>query len=166
MFRLTIHILFALFLSSKAIAQERFEQGTQEVGLTNLGFGYSSAYGTSASAHSRYQRYILNRFAVGGFGFYNNFLDQEWMGVGPVGSYILFTHPYFFSRLDQQVTAAKFNGFQEHFSTYYGTSTLSLNYLPEGTNTYIGGGYGLNYSLNSQDVYRPNFFQFFIGWLF
>lgn len=159
-------LLLLLLFINVSHAQTRFEKGTQEVGLTNLGIGYSSVHGTSASAFSRYQYFLLNRFALGGFGFYNNFSNHEWMGLGPVASYILFSHSQFFSRLEQQVTAAKFNGFDEHFSSFYGTSTLSLNYMPEGSNAYFGGGYGLNYSLNSQDVYRPNFFQFFIGWLF
>lgn len=159
-------VLFVLFLAATAYAESRFDRGTREFGLTNLGIGYSSVYGTSVSANFRYQHYLLNRFALGGFGFYNNFADREWMGTGPVATYILFTTNQFFSRFDQQVTAAKFNGFDDHFSTFYGTSLLSLNYLPEGSNLYIGGGYGVNYSLNNQDIYRPNFVQIFIGWIF
>lgn len=167
MFKKSISFMLLTFLISNFLqAQTRFERGTQEVGLTNLGISYSDVYGTSVSASSRYQYFLLNRFALGAFVFYNNFNDDEWMGLGPVGSYILFTHSQVFSRIDQQVTAAKFNGFEDNHSTFYGTSILSLNYMPEGSNAYFGGGYGLNYSLNSQDVYSPNFVQFFLGWLF
>lgn len=87
-------------------------------------------------------------------------------GTGPVASYILFTTAQVFSRLDQQVTAAKFNGFQENHSTFFGTSILSLNYMPWDSNVYLGAGYGVNYSFNDQVIHRPNFFQFFVGWIF
>lgn len=159
--------LVMLLLSFTAHAQtsDLFQKGSHELGLANLGIGYSSAGGLSFSANVRYQYFILNRLSVGGAAFYNNFNDREWMGLGPVASYILFTYHSWFARFDQQVTAAKFNGFNDPPATLYGTSGISINYLPQSSNFFIGAGYARSYALNDGRVIWPNSFQVFAGWL-
>lgn len=161
-------IVFSLCLSLNLFAQEEyFEQGSSEIGLTNIGLGYSNVGGLAVSLSSRYQYYFLNRFAVGGFGFYNNFNDNEWMGVGPSASYILFTLNNWFGRLDQQVTFAKFNGFSDPDpASIYGTSGISINHMTPDSNFYIGFGYARTYALNEGRVIWPNSFQVFAGWFF
>ncbi|MFP5384433.1 MAG: hypothetical protein ACLGHN_00035 [Bacteriovoracia bacterium] len=142
-----------------------FQKGTHELGLANLGIGYSSQDKFAVSASVRYQYYVLNRFAMGAFGFYNNFNDHEWMGAGPVTSYILFKHLRWFMRADQEVTLAKFNGFSDPPATLFGTTSLSINYLPEYSNFFLGIGYARTYALNEGRVLRPNALQIFAGWL-
>ncbi len=159
-------ILFLAFsLGVKAQTSSYFQQGSHEVGLANLGLGYSSPGGLSFSANLRYQHFVLDRFAVGAFGFYNNFDDREWMGTGPVLSYILFTYEQWFARLDQQVTFAKFNGFKDDPASTYGTTGLSVNYLPQDSNFFIGAGYARSYALSSGRVIWPGSFTVFGGWL-
>lgn len=160
---LTFSILVLLLLARAEASP--FEKGTQEFGLSNLGIGYSSSGGMMVSANSRYQYFLLNRFSAGGSIFYNNFNDHEWMGLGPVVSYIFFTTPSWFGRIDQQLTVAKFNGFSDKMSSFYGSSGVSINYLPPMTNFFIGGGYVNTYALNDGRVMRPNAFQIFAGWL-
>lgn len=164
---IAILLLILLFSPSQGWSQTSgyFRSGTQELGLANLGVGYSDPGGLSFSANVRYQYYFLNRFAVGGSAFYNNFNDREWMGVGPVASYILFTYYSWFARFDQQVTAAKFNGFDDPPASLYGTSAISINYLPLGSNFFIGGGYARSYALTEGRVLWPNSFQVFGGFL-
>lgn len=142
-----------------------FKKGTQEVGLTNLSLGYSSGGGFLVEAQTRYQYYLINRFALGAGAFYNNFNSREWMGLGPVASYILFTKDRWFSRIDQQIIAAKFNGFSDDPATLTGSSAISINYLPEYSNFFIGGGYMRTYALNEGRVIRPNSLQIFAGWI-
>lgn len=152
-------------LDSSAQSAGLFKKGTQEVGLTNLSLGYSSGTGFLVDAQTRYQYYLLNRFALGAGAFYNNFNSREWMGIGPVASYILFTQDRWFSRLDQQITLAKFNGFSDDPATLTGSSAISLNYLPEYSNFFIGGGFMHTYALNDGRVIRPNSLQIFAGWI-
>lgn len=163
-------LLISLMISIQAWSQteEYFQQGTREFGLTNLGISHSSTTGTSVSAGTRFQYYVINRLSLGGSAFYNNFNDHEWMGLGPVASYILFAYQRWFSRLDQQVTFAKFNGFdkEDDPATTYGTSTISLNYFPQMTGFFIGAGYSHSYALNDGEVFRPNIIQLNAGWMF
>lgn len=160
----SITLFFSFPLSLYAQINSYFDKGTHELGLSNLGIGYSSAGGFLVQATTRYQYYVVNRVALGGVGFYNKFNTNEWMGLGPVASYIFLTHENFFSRLDQQLTLGKFNGFDEKISTIYGTSAISVNYLPFESSFSIGAGYAHSYALNSGRVIRPNAFQLFVGW--
>jgi hypothetical protein len=162
-----IYPLFISLLAFDCMAQpvDHFKKGTQEVGLTNLSLGYSSGTGFLVDAQTRYQYYLLNRFALGAVTFYSNFNSREWMGIGPVASYILFTQDHWFSRLDQQITTAKFNGFSDDPATLTGSSAISINYLPEYSNFFIGGGYMHTYALNDGRVIRPNSLQIFAGWI-
>ena len=163
-----LKMALTLLLTSNAFAQinERFNKGAREFGISNIGIGYSSSHGLMISASTRYQYYFLNRFSAGGVAFYDQFGSTEWMGLGPVASYILFTHSNWFGRLDQHLIAAKYNGFRGDYASVYGTSGLSLNYLPTNSNYYIGGGYAHSYALSDGDVLRPNIFQLGIGWFF
>lgn len=151
-------LFLLLFLPGllKAQTSEYFQKGSQELGLANIGLGYSGPGGFNFSANVRYQYYVLDRFAAGGFGFYNNFRDREWMGVGPALSYILFTYREFFARLDQQITFSKANGFDDPPASTYGTTGISVNYLPVMSNFYLGVGYAKNYALSSGDVIFPD----------
>lgn len=160
-----LSLLIYLLILSSATAS-RFMKGTQELGISNIGIGYSNIDGLLISANTRYQYFILNRLAAGGAVFYNNFNDHEWMGLGPVASYIFFTTESWFGRVDQQLTLAKFNGFNSKLSTFFGTSGVSINYLPPLTNFFIGGGYAHTYGLNDGEVIRPNAIQIIAGWLF
>lgn len=165
--RINPSVLFlTCFISSSVFSQSSyFDKGTHELGITNLGIGYSTQLGLSVSASTRYQYYVLNRFALGGSAFYNNFNEREWMGIGPSASYILFTYGSWFARLDQQVTAAKFNGFDDPPADIYGTTGININYFSPGTNFFIGAGYARNYALSDGRVIWPNSFQVFGGWL-
>lgn len=162
--KLALALILNLLVATNTQA-EALEKGTQELGISNIGIGYSSQSGFLISANTRYQYFVLNRFALGGAFFYNNFNDHEWMGLGPVASYIFFTTQSWFGRVDQQVTLAKFNGFNEKMAEVFGTSGVSINYLPPMTNFFIGGGYAHTYALNDGEVVRPNAFQVFAGWL-
>lgn len=159
--------LILFLLSFSAFAQdEKFEKGAQEFGVSNIGIGYSSAYGFTAGANVRYQYYVLNRFSAGGNAFYNHFGDDEWFGAGPVASFIFFRGGDWFGRLDQIVTFAKFNGFTEDMATTFGTSVVSINYSPPFSNYFIGGGYATSYALSAGEVVRPNTIQLNLGFFF
>ncbi len=160
-------LFFGLILTAtagRAQTAAYFEQGTQEFGISNVSIGYSSASGLIVGAGTRYQYFVLDRVSLGGTAFYHKTENHEWMGLGPVASYILFTYENWFSRLDQQVTAAKFNGFDENFATFSGTISLSLNYLPQGSNFFVGAGFAHSYPLSDGDVLRRNTVQIFAGW--
>jgi hypothetical protein len=163
---LRIITLITLFFSTTISARATFEKGTRELGVSNLGIGYSNNQGLQVSANARYQYFILSRVGLGGMAYYNNFNDHEWMGIGPSASYVLFTTRSFFARYDQQLIAAKFSGFTEAPASLYGSSAFSLNYLPEDSRTYLGAGYAVNYALSDGKVLNPNYLQVFIGWLF
>jgi hypothetical protein len=164
--KLRLFLLFSLSLRAFPQTETYFAKGAQEFGLSNVGIGHSSSQGLIVSANARYQYYVLNRFSLGGAAFYNNFNDREWIGAGPVASYILFTYRRWFSRFDQQVTAAKFTDFPDDPATLYGTSSIGLNYLPEMSRFFIGGGYSHTYALNHGRIITPNAFQLFAGWFF
>jgi hypothetical protein len=160
-------LLIAVFIPLGSWAQvgDAFHAGTQELGLANLGLGYSDPGGFAVSANVRYQYYFINRVSAGGFGFYNNFAHREWMGVGPSLSYILLTYQDFFLRLDQQITFSKMSGFSDPPATTYGTTGLSVNYLPFQSNFFIGVGYARNYALSAGEVIFPDTILVSGGWL-
>ncbi|HXH74722.1 MAG TPA: hypothetical protein VNJ08_07135 [Bacteriovoracaceae bacterium] len=162
--KIALFLCLMTTLTSHAQVSRNFNKGSHELGLGNLGILYSNVGGFAVSANVRYQYYVLNRLSVGGFGFYNSIDEGEWMGLGPSASYILFTMRNWFGRLDQQITAAKFNGFEERMATLYGTSTLSVSYMPLDSNFFVGLGYAHSYALNKGEIIEPNGVQVLMGW--
>lgn len=164
----TLLTLVFLTLSFQVLAsiEENFDQGTQEFGVSNIGIGFSSAGGIAIGAQTRYQYYLLNRFSLGGTGFYHHFGDDEWFGAGPVASYILFMKEQWFSRLDQQVVGAKFNGFTRNYASFQGSSGISVGYVPLGANYSLGAGYIKSYALSEGATWQPDLFQLNLGFFF
>lgn len=154
--------LFAV--SAKAQPGSFFDKGSQEFGLGSLGIGYSSLTGIAFRAGGRYQYYVMNRFSVGGGASYNTYDDKEVLGAGPALSWIFATHKKFFTRLDQRVTATRYNGFSETYATWSGTTGVSLNYRPYVSNYSIGAGYAHSYALSDGKIPGPGSFHILIGW--
>ena len=168
MIRLKSCALLALLLSSVAFAQieDNFDKGTHEFGISNIGIGYSSANGFAFGAQTRYQHYFINRFSAGGTAFYNNIGSDEWYGAGPTATYILFMKNQWFSRLDQQVVAAKYNGFSTDYATMQGSTGISINYVPMGSHYSLGAGYIKSYALSSGRAFQPDLIQLSVGFFF
>lgn len=160
-------ILFLLLTYSAQIfaeASDYFQRQTQELGISNIGVGYSNVFGFQFHANARYQYFVLDRVAVGGSAFYDNFQRQEWMGIGPVASFIFWSYGNWFSRLDQALTVARYSGLGRDPSELYATTALGLNYIPDGTNYFIGASFAHSYALDNRQVLRPNIFQLMAGW--
>ncbi|MBA2403360.1 MAG: hypothetical protein H0V66_01205, partial [Bdellovibrionales bacterium] len=153
-----LFLILFLGLSFNVLAEtdDYFQKNTQEIGISNIGLGYSSTGGFALEAGVRYQYFVADKIALGGTAFYNHYESGEWMGIGPTGSYIFWTHQNFFARLDQHVIAANYSGITPEPSSFYGISSLSINYLPTDSNFFIGAGYAHSYAFDKRDVLRPN----------
>jgi hypothetical protein len=149
---------------ARADVSSAFQSRTHEFGLSNLGIGYSNVFGMQIHASTRYQYFLLDRLALGGHAFYDNFNRREWMGIGPSASWIFAAYHNWFARLDQSLTAASYTGIRADPSQLYGTSSLGLAYVPMGTNYYIGAAFAHSYPLDDRQVIRPNVLQILLGW--
>jgi hypothetical protein len=164
LFRKLSLVLFLGIKVALADVSDAFQARTSEFGISNLGIGYSNIFGFQFHASTRYQYFILDRIALGGMAFYDNFNRREWMGLGPSASWIAATYHNWFLRLDQHVTTARYTGFVRDLSQLYGTTSIGIAHVPYRSNYYIGAAFAHTYALDGRDVFRPNTIQILLGW--